>query len=83
MILEPNRYCQTVTKWVARDPSDMDQAFTHRLKEVVGQPEPINGEVVNIDTGYEETVVLTVESDEERYVEEYDLTSVTKIDSGE
>lgn len=54
----------------------MGQSVTRRLKHAMSQPEPIDGEVVDIDTGYEGTIVLTVEADGETYYEEYELTNI-------
>lgn len=48
-----------------------------QLKQVVARPDPIKGEVVDIDTGYETTIVLTVEADEETYYEVYELTNIS------
>lgn len=56
----------------------MGQSVTHRLKQVVNHPEPVDGEVVDIDTGYEETIVLTVEADGETYYETYEIIHVEK-----
>lgn len=56
----------------------MGQSVTRRLKQVMTHPEPVDGEVVAIDTGYETTIVLTVETDEETYFEVYELTAISK-----
>lgn len=47
-------------------------AVTDRLV----RPIPVNGTVVDVDTGYPRSIVLTVEKDGERFYETYELVSV-------
>lgn len=61
----------------------MGQSVIRRLKHVMTYPEPIDGEVVDIDTGYEATIVVTVETDGETYYEEYELTNITESEPAE
>lgn len=61
----------------------MDQSVTHRLKHMVTHPEPVDGEVVDIDTGYEQTIVVTVEAGGETYYEQYELTNITEAKPAE
>lgn len=49
-----------------------------RLRKRFSTPESVDGEVLQIDTGYDQAVVLTVEKDGEIYYETYELTSVEK-----
>lgn len=46
------------------------------VKHLVGPSEPVEGEVVDVDTGYESVVVVTVERNGDTYYETYELTDV-------
>lgn len=54
----------------------MGEPAIRQLKQLVKRPEPVDGEVVEIDTGYTYTVVLTVETNDNTYYEEYELVDV-------
>lgn len=47
-----------------------------QLKQGTNPPEPVDGKEINIDTGHERTVVVTVEANGEKYYETYELKSV-------
>lgn len=54
----------------------MDPSLVHSFEQRIRKPEPTDGEVVDIDTGYEQTIVLTVDADDGTYYEEYELTEI-------
>lgn len=51
-------------------------SFPARVKRVVSPPDPVEGEVVDVDTGYERSVVVTVERNGETHYETYELANV-------
>lgn len=69
---------------VTFDPRRMKQAVhlrtipavPHRVKQLFDPPEPVDGEVVDVDTGYANAVVVTVEREGDRYHETYELADV-------
>lgn len=58
----------------------MDRSAPARIARQILRPDPVDGEVVEIDTGYNDTIVVTVEKEGEIYYETYELADVRKKD---
>lgn len=69
----------TVTKCIGDFLCNMETPVHRRIKQMVAHPEPVDGEVQDIDTGYTDTIVVTVEKDGEIYYEQYELTDVLEV----
>lgn len=58
----------------------MNHSAPTKFAKRILRPDPVNGEVVDIDTGYDRTIVVTVEKGGVIYYETYELTDVTEIE---